>query len=65
MLNIQGFGDNLTINNICMGNLSPAEYKKIEIYIKAKYYDKLYTIYKDNNNGLIPPLCVQHASNTS
>jgi len=30
MLNIQGYGDNLTVNNICIGDLSPSEHEKIE-----------------------------------
>ena len=31
MLSIQGFGDNLTVNNIRIGDLSPAEHEKIEL----------------------------------
>ena len=31
MLNIHGFGDNLTINNIRIGDLSPSEHEKIDV----------------------------------
>ena len=30
MINIKGYGDNLTINDVCIGNLSPKEHEKIE-----------------------------------
>ena len=30
MVEIKGFGDTLTVNNICIGNLSPEEHEKIE-----------------------------------
>ena len=30
MVDIKGFGDTLTVNNICIGNLSPEEHEKIE-----------------------------------
>ena len=41
MLNIQGFGDNLTVNNIRIGDLSPAEHEKIEIDKGGKNYKPL------------------------
>ena len=41
MLNIHGFGDNLTINNIRIGDLSPDEHKKIEEEKGAKNYKPL------------------------
>ena len=41
MLNIQGFGDNLTINNIRIGDLSPDEHEKIEIDKGGKNYKPL------------------------
>ena len=31
MTKIKGYGDNLTVNNICIGNLSPSEHEKIEL----------------------------------
>ena len=30
MVNIEGYGDDLTVNNIRIGDLSPAEHEKIE-----------------------------------
>ena len=30
MLNIKGYGDDLTVNNIRIGDLSPGEHEKIE-----------------------------------
>jgi len=41
MLNIQGFGDSLTVNNIRIGDLSPAEHEKIEIDKGGKNYKPL------------------------
>ena len=38
MLNIRGFGDNLTINNIRIGDLSPDEHKKIDLEKGGKNY---------------------------
>ena len=41
MLNIHGFGDNLTINNIRIGDLSPAEHEKIEMDKGGRNYKPL------------------------
>ena len=41
MLNIQGFGDNLTINNIRIGDLSPEEHKKIDLEKGGRNYKPL------------------------
>ena len=41
MLNIQGFGDDLTVNNIRIGDLSPKEHEKIEIDKGGKNYKPL------------------------
>ena len=41
MLNIHGFGDNLTINNIRIGDLSPSEHEKIEMDKGGKNYKPL------------------------
>ena len=38
MLNIQGLGDILTINNIRIDDISPSEYEKIEIDKGKKNY---------------------------
>jgi ornithine--oxo-acid transaminase len=38
MLNIHGFGDNLTINNIRIGDLSPDEHKKIDLEKGGRNY---------------------------
>ena len=41
MLNIHGFGDNLTINNIRIGDLSPAEHEKIDLDKGGRNYRPL------------------------
>ena len=41
MLNIHGFGDNLTINNIRIGDLSPGEHEKIELEKGGNNYNPL------------------------
>ena len=41
MLNIQGFGDNLTINNIRIGDLSSAEHEKIDMEKGGRNYKPL------------------------
>ena len=41
MLNIQGVGDDLTINNIRIGDLSPQEHEKIELEKGGKNYKPL------------------------
>jgi len=41
MLNIQGYGDDLTINNIRIGDLSPEEHEKIEIDKGGRNYRPL------------------------
>jgi len=41
MLNIQGVGDDLTINNIRIGDLSPKEHEKIELEKGGKNYKPL------------------------
>ena len=38
MLNIRGFGDNLTIDNIRIGDLSPDEHKKIDLEKGGRNY---------------------------
>ena len=38
MLNIQGPGDLLSINNIRIGDISPSEYEKIETYKGGNNY---------------------------
>ena len=40
-LNIHGYGDNLTINDIRIGDLSPLEHEKIEIDKGGKNYKPL------------------------
>ena len=41
MLNIKGFGDNLTVNNIRIGDLSPNEHEKIELEKGGNNYKPL------------------------
>ena len=41
MLNIEGYGDNLTVNNIRIGDLSPSEHEKIELDKGARNYKPL------------------------
>ena len=41
MLKIQGYGDDLTVNNIRIGDLSPAEHEKIELERGGKNYKSL------------------------
>ena len=41
MLSIKGYGDDLTVDNIRIGDLSPAEHKKIEIEKGGKNYEPL------------------------
>ncbi|SVD79092.1 uncharacterized protein METZ01_LOCUS431946, partial [marine metagenome] len=41
MLNIKGFGDNLTINNIRIGDLSPDEHAKIDLAKGGNNYKPL------------------------
>ena len=37
MLNIKGYGDNLTVNNIRIGDLSPKEHEKMNIELTARF----------------------------
>ena len=41
MLNIHGYGDDLTINNIKIGDLSPKEHEKIEKTKGGQNYNPL------------------------
>ena len=41
MLNIQGYGDNLTVNNVRIGDLSPKQHEKIELSKGGKNYHPL------------------------
>jgi hypothetical protein len=41
MLNIHGYGDDLTINNIRIGDLSPKQHEEIEISKGGKNYKPL------------------------
>ena len=41
MLKIQGYGDNLSVNNIRIGDLSPSEHEKIEIDKGGRNYNPL------------------------
>ena len=41
MLNIHGYGDDLTVNNIRIGDLSPAEHEKIEFEKGGRNYQPL------------------------
>ena len=41
MLNIEGYGDNLAVNNVRIGDLSPAEHEKIELDKGARNYKPL------------------------
>ena len=41
MLNIHGFGDDLTINNVRIGDLSPLEHEKIELLKGVNNYKPL------------------------
>ena len=41
MTKIKGYGDNLTVNNICIGNLSPSEHEKIELEKGGQNYSPL------------------------
>ena len=45
MLNIQGYGDNLTVNNVRIGDLSPKQHEKIEF---SKEQNKM----REMGNGL-------------
>ena len=40
-MNIHGFGDNLTIDDVCIGDLSPKEHEKIELSKGGKNYKPL------------------------
>ena len=44
MLKIHGHGDDLTVNNICIGDLSPLEHEKIEIEKGGRNYQPLENI---------------------
>ena len=41
MIKIHGFGDNLTINDICIGDLSPKEHEDIELLRGVNNYKPL------------------------
>jgi len=41
VLNIQGYGDNLTVNNVRIGDLSPKQHEKIELSKGGKNYHPL------------------------
>ena len=41
MLNIHGYGDDLTVNNVRVGDLSPSEHEKIELNKGGNNYKPL------------------------
>ena len=59
MLTIHGFGDDLTVNNIRIGDLSPKEHEKIEIDKGGKNYKPLENVvvsHVQDSSTLICPI---------
>jgi len=63
MLNIHGFGDNLTINNIRIGDLSPDEHEKIDLEKGARNYDPLENVVVSHVQDSSTLICRKPAKN--
>ena len=64
-LNIHGYGDNLTINDIRIGDLSPLEHEKIEIDKGGKNYNPLENVVVSHVQDSSTLVCRKPSENTA